>query len=139
MQVSYGHFTNNRMVGDALFTHILCGNQGKFNINEAKQHYKRFLEQKAKSPTAGKVVEQYISENSLITYNKTTYTMRKDALACYSEIEDLLNTIKQKETLQAKTLTLRNKLIELNRISIDKVNPKLKGLKKLLLKLRVMF
>ena len=67
------------------------------------------------------------------------YNIRLFKLEIMPEFDVLQKKTQAIDKQHAKTLPVRQRLIELRRIELDHVTPKIKGLQKLLLKLKVNF
>ena len=108
------------------------------NYDLAINRYSEFLKEKIKNPiltklSMNKVLKEHPPENR-------DYFERNLAVAKKDEnIKKLLAIITKQEESQKYSLDLREKLIEENRIDLVKTTPKLSGLKKLMLRLKIMF
>ena len=107
------------------------------NYDIAVERYSSLLEEKIKNPIAVKLAmletEVKNPANDLKYINENLKTLEDN-----KKIQELLNKVRAVEAQYPKTLALRERLIEEKRIKLMGVTPKLTGLKKNLLKLKLM-
>lgn len=107
-----------------------------YRQEEAEYAYKKFLKEKLENPVASEVAFYELLNKNPIKHIFSFYK-RIEELEEKPSIKKLLNKISQKEESQSKTQFIRQMLIIENRIKLDKVTPKLTGIKKTLLKAKL--
>lgn len=111
--------------------------QGQY-YQVAVKRYHEILKEEMKNPIATrlamkKVLEEHPAEN-LNYFNTNLETISKDTL-----IKPLLNKLKEKNSEHLQTYKLREELISQNHLDLLVVTPKLTKIKKILLKLKLLF
>ena len=108
------------------------------NYNIAVESYCSLLKEKIKDPIGTKLVEVEMAEKTssetLRNYNFNIKKLEKN-----SKVQELLKKVATIEAQYPKTLAIRERLIEEERIKYFGVEPKLSGFKKFMLKLKLMF
>lgn len=105
----------------------------------AKDDYTRFLRNKISNTTRANIALHELDKSHLIMF-PICHDRHLNELEKMPEVDKLLKESDAKiQALYPKTAGIRKRLIDADRIVFDRVKPSLKGLKKELLKLRVMF
>ena len=108
----------------------------KYCPEEAEYAYKNFLKEKVKNPVASEVAFYELLNKKPIKHVFSFYK-RLEELEKNPSIKKLLDKVAKKQEGQDKTQFIRQMLIVENRIKLDKVTPKLTGIKKSLLKAKL--
>ena len=110
-----------------------------YNKTLAREDYKIFLKQKIKNSTRANIAMNELYKSHPISF-PICYDLHIRELEKLPDVDEL---IKESETkirkIYPKTAGLRERLIKADRVVFEEVKPALKGLKKELLKLRVLF
>lgn len=123
-----------------------CKNQidksgNHFDLEYAKDDYINFLNNRLENPTIADTAMRKVVKQQPYKNPEHTIINNLGDLESVPEIDKLVRKDAKNyhKTLYPKTGTLRQTLIENDRIALDTVTPKLTGLKKLLLRLKVLF
>ena len=104
--------------------------------NNAAKYYQDFLKEKVKNPTMATLVfKREVELHPIENYEE--FALNHAKLEKKPEIQALLKQIVAKEAMYPKTSHIRQELITQDRISMYYVKPRLTGLKKLALKLKM--
>ena len=105
----------------------------------AKDDYIRFLHKKISNPTCANIALHELDKSHSIMF-PICHDRHLNELEKMPEVDKLLKESDAKiQALYPKTAGIGKRLIDADRIVFDRVKPSLKGIKKELLKLRVMF
>ena len=110
----------------------------EFSLDQKRKLYKHFFESEKDNFTRSNIAKW-----EMYRINPDVYpSLFKQQISelCY-ELDGIQNmrlkTIEKKQEIYPKTSSIRDTLVKENRVSFDKVQPKLKGIKKLLLKIKI--
>lgn len=107
--------------------------EDKFDAKNAEISYKNYLQEMIDNPVAAKAaLIENLNKNPL-KHVYYFYTF-KEQLEKIPSIRNLIKKIENIEAKQSRTTLIRETLIANNRVKLDYVTPKLSGLKKILLK-----
>ena len=131
-------------IGDVIisaedFRHTIDTPREYFNKDYTGACYKDFLSHKIKNHTRADIAMQKLYKKYPIrfpmSYERNMYDLEK-----VPEIDTLIKSANETYAkLYPKTGKLRKRLINADRFDFEKITPALKGVRKLLLRLRVLF
>lgn len=104
----------------------------------AVNRYENLLNEKISSPVLTELVLKDVLTKHPVE-DKAVFKTNKQTLEKDSRIQFLLAKVTKQETLHNKTQKTRDVLLANNRINAYGINPKLTGLKKIMLRLKLMF
>ncbi len=107
-----------------------------FNKKGATKQYEMYLQEKVKNPVAAAIAMRDTVQKHPIN-NWEDFTKNRVALERQPQIDKLVKQIEQIEAQYPKTGYIRQELIAQGRVNLNYITPRLTGLKKLALKLKM--
>ena len=112
----------------------------EFSLDQKRKLYKHFFEGERNNFTRSNIAKW---EMYRVNPNEYPSLFIQNLNELYRELEGIRNlrfkTIQKKQEIYPKTSSIRDTLVKENRVVFDKTQPKLKGIQKLLLKVKIFF